>query len=236
MSDNQFPERMNSRRSLLKSAVALGAGLGVQRSTAQQGPSQNGSILAYVGTYTNHGEGVYLFRMDPRTGVLTQLKVFTGISNPSWLAIHPSKMYLYAVNENFTPNDTVTAFSVNPFNGDISQINVVSSQGSGPAHLSVHPSGKYVLVANYGSGNIAVLPILANGALGGAVDVKNDADACVPGPCPVGPVKAQKAPPGSFAISGHDAPHAHMVASDPAGKYVMVNDLGLDLTIIWKFD
>jgi 6-phosphogluconolactonase (cycloisomerase 2 family) len=226
-----------SRRSLLKSAAALGAaGLAAQKSTAQPGRGRNNSILAYVGTYTNHGEGIYLVRVDLRTGELTKLKTFTGISNPSWLAIHPSKRFLYAVNEDFSPpDDTVSAFSLNPATGDLTFLNAVSAQGFGPAHCSVHPSGRYVFVANYGSGNVAVLPIVAGGGLGAAVDAKNDVDACTPA-CPVGPTNAQNAPPGSFAISGHDAPHAHIIDSDPTGNYVLVNDLGLDRTIIWKFN
>jgi len=195
--------------------------------------------LAYVGTYTNHGKGIYLFEVNPSTGALTQIKVFSGISNPSWLAIDPNKRFLYAANEDFSPpDDTVSSFSIDPSNGDLTLLNVASAQGIGPAHLSVHPSGKYVFVANYGSGNVAVLPVLGNGALGAATDVKQDADACVPGPCPVGPstAQSQEAPKGSFAISGHDAPHAHMIQSDPAGNFVLVNDLGLDLTQIWKFN
>jgi 6-phosphogluconolactonase len=77
--------------------------------------------------------------------------------------------------------------------------------------------------------------ILSNGSLGLNTDVKNDAAACSPA-CPVGPTKAIKAPPGSFANSGHDLPHAHMIQTDPAGNFVIVNDLGLDLTITWAFD
>jgi 6-phosphogluconolactonase (cycloisomerase 2 family) len=92
-------------------------------------------------------------------------------------------------------------------------------------------------VANYGGGNVAVLPINADGSLGRPTDIQQDANACLPGPrCPVGPIIAQNAPPGSFARSGHDAPHAHAIDTDPAGNYAIANDLGLDLTIIWKFD
>src|SRR5262249_49591323 len=83
--------------------------------------------------------------------------------------------------------------------------------------------------------NIAVLPINPDGSLANPSDVKADASAC-PGSCPVGPTKAAKAPPGSFAISGHDAPHAHMIQADPAGNYVIAIDLGLDLTQVWKLD
>jgi 6-phosphogluconolactonase (cycloisomerase 2 family) len=78
----------------------------------------------------------------------------------------------------------VSAFAINAANGDLTFLNMVSAQGSGPAHLSVHPSGRFCLVANYGSGNVAVLPIMADGRLGNATDVKADDSACLPGPSP----------------------------------------------------
>jgi 6-phosphogluconolactonase (cycloisomerase 2 family) len=108
-------------------------------------------------------------------------------------------------------------------------LNTVGSEGAGPAHLSVHPAGKHVLVANYAGGTVAVLPLGANGELGPASDVKT-------GQGGVGPARAAGAPPGSFAISGHERPHAHMIASDPAGRFVLASDLGRDRIFIWKFD
>src|SRR5260370_5424301 len=217
-----------SRRGLLRGAAALAA------AGSAVAPAQNGAALAYIGCYTPNGQGIYLFSMNPFSGVLSQVTVFTGpgTSNPSWLALHPSKKYLYAVNEN-SPG-TVSAFSIGA-NGNLTFLNTVSAQGNGPAHMSVDPSGQYALVANYGSGNVAVIQILSNGSLGAATDVKADIGACSPA-CVIGPTKAAKAPPGSFAISGHDAPHAHMIQSDPGGNFVIVNDLGLDLTIVWAFN
>jgi 6-phosphogluconolactonase len=241
-----------SRRGFLKGAAAIAAAgsvstLAQQDQDVQQGNAPEGRTLAYVGCYTPNGLGIYLFEANPATGKLTQIKVFQGADtplvstrNPSWLAFDPQKRYLYAGNEisNFggTTAGAVSAFAVDRATGDLTYLNSVSSQGSGPAHLSVDPSGKYVLVANYGGGNVAVLPILSDGALGVATDVKNDASACGATPCPLGPTRAQNGPPGSFAVSGHEAPHAHMIQTDPAGNYAIVSDLGLDLTIIWKFD
>jgi DNA-binding beta-propeller fold protein YncE len=120
----------------------------------------------------------------------------------------------------------VTSFSINRTTGDLTLLNVVSSQGAGPAHLSVDPLGQFVFVANYGGGSIAVLPILMNGSLANASDVHQDIDS-------VGPTHATNAPPGSFAISGHDAPHAHMIQADPAGKFVLHTDLGQDRIYSW---
>jgi 6-phosphogluconolactonase (cycloisomerase 2 family) len=236
-----------SRRIVLAGAAALAAAGSVAalaRAEEEEDDHRRrpGEVLAYVGTYTPHGEGIYLFRVNTSTGALTPIKVFKSTDstrNPSWLAFDPTRRFLYAGNEiddfNGTTAGSVSAYAVNQSSGDLTLLNTVSSQGAGPAHVSVDPSGKWVLVANYGGGNVAVLPVHGDGSLGNATDVKNDADAC-PGSCPVGKDHADNAPKGSFAISGHDAPHAHQIGADPAGNYVIVNDLGLDLTQVWKFD
>ena len=108
-------------------------------------------------------------------------------------------------------------------------LNTQSSQGASPCYVSVHPSGRYVFVANYHGGTLAVLPIRPNGTLGAATDVKQDAGQS-------GPVHAASAPRGSFAISGHDRPHAHMIQTDPSGRFVLSADLGLDEILVWQFD
>ena len=95
--------------------------------------------------------------------------------------------------------------------------------------MSIHPSGRFLLVANYFGGSVAVLPILPDGRLGDATDVKNDAGK-------IGPARAANAPPGSFAFSGHDRTHAHMIQADPSGRFVLHVDLGLDQIFVWKFD
>lgn len=217
-----------SRRGLLKSAAALTA----VRSTpalAQLETAARRPVLLYIGSYTNHGKGIYLFRMNPGDGSLTQLDVFPT-SNPSWIALHPNKKFLYAVNED-SPG-SVSAFSVQA-DGTLKFLNVVPSAGSSPAHLSVDPFGKNVLVANYSTGNVAVLPIQANGALQPAVQVVSD---MTYSGLPLGPINATSAPVGSFAISGHEAAHAHMIQTDPAGKFAFVADLGLDAILIFKYN
>jgi 6-phosphogluconolactonase len=199
-------------------------------------------ILAYVGTYSSpqgpegskgNGRGIYLFDVDSLTGLLVKRELFEDEFNPSWLAIHPSQRYLYAANEisNFDGTDSgaVTAYGIDPTSGRLDRLNRVSSQGAGPTHLSIHPSGKYAFLANYSSGSFAVLPVLSDGRLGSATDVKRDSGA-------TGPLHAVSAPKGSFAISGHDRTHAHMIEADPAGKFVLGSDLGLDRILIWKFN
>src|SRR2546429_6009410 len=139
-----------SRRSLLKSASLLAA---AASGTARADDDDNDNrprppILLYVGAYTPNGQGIYLFSMNPSSGKLTQIKVAAAVPSPSWLAIHPQGRYLYAVNEisnfNGTTSGSVSAFSINRANGDLTFLNVVSSQGAGPAHLSVDPLGQYV--------------------------------------------------------------------------------------------
>jgi 6-phosphogluconolactonase (cycloisomerase 2 family) len=165
--------------------------------------------------------------------MLANPELFEDDANPSWLALHPSGNYLYAANEisNFqgTHSGAVTAYGVHRPSGRLTRLNMVSSEGLGPAHLSVHPSGKYVFVANYFGGSFAVLPVRPDGQLGPATDIKHDTGA-------VGPTRAVSAPPGSFAISGHDRTHAHMIEADPAGRFVLGSDLGTDQIHVWKFN
>jgi 6-phosphogluconolactonase (cycloisomerase 2 family) len=215
-----------SRRSLVTGAALLSA----VRPAMSQAP---GSYFAYVGAYTDKGRGIHLYRMDAATGRLTQLKTFSGLANPSSIALDPMRRFLYAAHEigNYkgTTNGAVSAWSIDRSTGDLTALNDVSSGGRGPAHLSVHPAGRHVLVSNYGGGNVAVLPIQSNGSLGEATDVQAHTG-------PLGPRRAVYAWPGSFADSGHDAPHAHMIEADHAGRYVFSSDLGTDRIFIWKFD
>lgn len=230
--------RLIGRRGVLGGAAALAANV-VLPAAARQRPSAPGRhIFAYVGSYTGaskpagHGEGITLLRMEAGTGALTPIKTFAGPS-PTWLAFDPKRRFLYSANEieefNGAKAGSVSAFAVDRGTGELTLINTVSSEGAGPAHCSVHPSGRFVFVANYGGGNIAVLPVEANGGLGAAVDVKGDEG-------PAGNGRPIEGPPGNFSISDHDGPHAHMIASDPSGNFVLANDLGLDRTFIWRFD
>lgn len=188
---------------------------------------------AYVGTYTPNGGGIYLYRLDPSSAAMMQLQVFDDIRNPSWLAINPARTRLYAVSEidNFqgTRSGAVVSYAINGETLRITRLSSVSSGGTTPTHASVHPSGKFVFVANYGGGNVAVFPVDADGALGAASDLRPS----------VGPrhhARAPDDPPGQFAVSDHDSPHLHMVAADPSGQFVIANDAGLDLTLVWRFD
>jgi len=193
-------------------------------------------MRAYVGTYSSpqgpegskgRGSGIYLFEMDPTSGALTQRSVYKDGSNPSWIALNRTRTCLYAADE--TETGAVSAFSIDSGSGELTLLNRASSGGAGPAHLSIHPLGKHVLVANYAGGTVAVLPILEDGKVGEPVDIQKHSGT-------LGPANAASGPKGSFAISGHDKPHAHMIESDPMGHFVLAADLGLDEIFIYKFD
>jgi 6-phosphogluconolactonase (cycloisomerase 2 family) len=200
--------------------------------------SRTSPVYAYVGTYTGavgssgNGEGIYLFEMNTETGELSRRKLVAKVPSPSWIALHPSRQYLYAVNEiaDFHGDSgSVSAFAIDPATGNLSALNVVSSEGAGPAYLSIDATGKYAFVANYSGGSIAVLPILADGLLGPAVDIHRDDSF-------VGSTHATDGSPGSYAISGHDAPHAHMIAADPRNRFVLATDLGQDRIYTFRLD
>jgi 6-phosphogluconolactonase len=215
-----------SRRSFLHSSAALAAGLAL----APRAFAQKSASRVYVGTYTGsdgHGEGIYLF--DFANGALTNRKLAAATTSPSWIALHPNKRFLYAVNEGGN-SGSVTAFAVDPASAALRQINSVSSHGSAPCHLSFDPSGKFALVANYVSGTIAVLPIKADGSLGEATDVQTHTGANS------APNGATNAPKGSFTTIGHDAPHAHFIQPDIKGRYILGVDLGQDRIYTYRFD
>jgi 6-phosphogluconolactonase (cycloisomerase 2 family) len=228
-----------SRRQLLQSAAALAVVQSVPGAAyGSAGILHADRILAYVGTYTgaigagSNGEGIYLFEMNAHTGELTHRRLVAKTSNPSWIAIHPSRRFLYAVNEvaDFNGNcGSVSAFAIVPETGDLRALNTVSSEGAGPAYLSIDATGTYAFVANYSGGSIAVLPILPDGSLGAAVEIRRDSGSS-------GNTQATNAPPGSFAVSGHDAPHAHMIAPDPQNGFVLATDLGQDRIYDYRFN
>jgi 6-phosphogluconolactonase len=238
-----------SRRSFIKTSVALGGASaflgGVLRAQTKEAARP---LLAYVGTFSSplgdvlptqvdlppgNGRGIHLFQVNRTTGALTPAGLHAMGTSPSCLAVNATGTRLYSANETDRmgkdKEGTVSAFAVNPADGQLEPLNTVRSGGAGPTFVSIHPSGRFVLVANYFGGSVAVLPVLDDGRLGDATDVKTDKGK-------VGPTKAASAPDGSFAISGHDRTHAHMIQADPSGRFVLHVDLGLDQVFVWKFD
>jgi 6-phosphogluconolactonase len=238
-----------SRRSFLKTSVAIaGATTLLETSMPVQAVEDSGSLLAYVGTFSSplkdvlptqvdlppgNGRGIHIFQVNRTTGAMTPAGIYELGTSPSCLAVNTAGTRLYSANETDRVGEnkegTVSAFTINRNDGSLVLLNTVKSGGAGPTYVSIHPNGKFLLVANYFGGSISVLPILADGKLGDATDIKNDSGK-------LGPTRAKNAPPGSFAFSGHDRTHAHMIQADPAGKFVLHVDLGLDKIFIWKFD
>ncbi len=231
----------HSRRSFL---TGIGA-LAITHSLVSVAQKQAGSAAAkklfvYVGTYTGavgnggSGDGIYLYEMNRQSGELSLVKLAAKAESPSCLAVHPSQKFLYTTNEvtdfpsSHGKSGSVSAYAIDPENGDLKLLNKVSSEGPGPTHLSVDRSGKYVLVANYDGGSVAVLPILASGELGAATDFQQDAGS-------IGSRQSTSAPRPNFAISGHDRPHAHMVQPSPDNRFVLYTDLAQDRIAIFRF-
>jgi 6-phosphogluconolactonase len=205
-------------------------------------------LVAYVGTFSaplrdtlptqvdlppGNGRGIHIFEVDRGTGGLTPAGVVEVGTSPSCVVANTRGTRLYSANETDRvgqdKHGSVSAFAIDRTTGRLQLLNTVGSGGAGPTYVSLHPGGRHLLVANYFGGSVAVVPILADGRLGEASDVKVDAGT-------VGPTRATNAPPGSFAVSGHDRTHAHMIEADRSGRFVLHADLGLDRIFVWRFD
>jgi 6-phosphogluconolactonase len=239
----------SSRRSFLKTSSAFaGTALLTNGWLRAQSGADVKPLVAYVGTFSSplrdvlptqvdlppgNGRGIHLFQVNRATGAMTPAGIHEMETSPSCLALNASGTRLYSANETDRLGEnkegTVSAFAINRADGKLKVLNTVRCGGAGPTFVNVHSSGKFLLVANYFGGSVAVLPILDGGRLGDATDIKNDTGK-------IGPTKATDAPPGSFAFSGHDRTHAHMIQADPAGRFVLHADLGLDKIFVWKFD
>jgi 6-phosphogluconolactonase len=179
--------------------------------------------LVYFGTYTTNtkSKGIYVSRFDDRTGALTPPTLAAEASSPSFLAPHPSRDLVYAVSEinefEGKKSGAVSAFAIERRTGALTLLNQQSSGGSGPAHVVVDRSGRNVLVANYGGGSVAVLPIAPDGKLQPASAFVQHTGASVN-------PQRQK------------GPHAHSVNVDAANRYAYVADLGLDKVLIYRYN
>lgn len=229
-------------------AVLPGSSLLASPSIAVNAATQSGRVRVYVGTFSSplkdvlptqvdlppgNGRGIHIFEMDTQTGAFHEVGIAELGTSPSCLVLDARKAFLYSANETDRVGDdkhgTVSAWKIDPASGMLTLLNSVTSGGAGPTYVSLHPNCKFLLVANYFGGSIAVHPILADGKLGEAIDVKTDEGS-------IGPTKATHAPVGSFAFSGHDRTHAHMIETDLSGKWVIHCDLGQDRIYIWSFD
>ena len=183
--------------------------------------------FAYVGTYTANppggggslpAVGISVFRVA--AGALTLVQVVPS-ANPSFLALHPTQRFLYAINEiadyGGQKTGSVEAYAIDPTTGMLTLLNRQATAGAIPAHLAVAPDGRTLVIANYVGGNFVALPIGADGALGPVTNAIQDTGS--------GPNTARQA-----------APHPHCVAFDPSGRYIAAADLGIDMVRIFRLD
>jgi 6-phosphogluconolactonase len=189
--------------------LALSVALALASSRAQ------GQTRAYFGTYTDaKSKGIYFSSLDTASGRLTEPELAAETVNPSFLAVHPSGRFLYAVNEvdelEGETAGSASAFAIERASGRLRFLNRSSSKGPGPCYLSLDRTGRHLLVANYGGGSVAVLAVGTDGALGPATAFVQH--------------------------SGVDAARAHSIDVDAANRFAIAADLGLDRVFVYRFD
>jgi 6-phosphogluconolactonase len=192
---------------------------------ADAAPASHKKYFVYVGTYTaeagSTSKGIYAYRFDSDTGELTSMGVAAETANPSFLAVHPNHRFLYAVNEtgNYQgqKSGAVSAFSIDRSTGKLTLLNEVASKGADPCYITVDKTGKYVLVANYTGGSVAVFPVLEDGRLGEAsAFIQHTGHGADP--------------------ERQEGPHAHSIDLTPDERFAIVDDLGLDETLVYRFN
>jgi 6-phosphogluconolactonase len=186
------------------------------------GAERAGELLLYVGTYTTgKSEGIYLYRLNLSSGELKHVATTKRVVNPSFLALAPSRRYLYAVNEvgDFagTKSGAVSAFAVDQRTGELRLLNQQASLGADPCYVDVDAKGRFVLIANYSGGNVTVFPVERDGSLGEASDAKQGRGS-------------------SINRERQEGPHAHCIVLDPSNQFAYSCDLGTDKIMIFRFD
>jgi len=216
---------MNSLRFASLCAAALFAAVVslTPPANAADGPAAGKRrTLVYIGSYSPaEQEGIHCYELNSETGKLTKLSGTRGVKNPSFLAIHPNKRYLYAVSEvadtGGKPTGAVSAFAIDPKSGGLKPLNWQSSGGGGPCYLVVDRRGGAVLVANYGGGSVESIPIGKEGRLNK-------------------PASFIQHKGSSVNPARQKGPHAHSINVDPSNRFAVAADLGLDKVLIYRFD
>lgn len=188
----------------------------------RDGVAKAGQCLIYVGTYSGgKSKGIYACRMDPASGALTSLGLVAESPNPTFLAIDSKQRLLFAANETGKfegkPAGSISTFSIDRKTGKLTPIHQYSSIGSAPCHLILDKTDRNLLVANYGSGSVAVFPIQPDGRLGAETAFIQHAGK-------------------SIDTSRQEGPHSHCMVLDAASRFAFACDLGLDKTMIYRFD
>lgn len=208
--------RTSSKLTLPLLAISILASLLCQFSQAAD------ATRVYIGAYTQDGgRGINQASFDPNTGELKLLGLAGEAKNPSFLALPANDEFLYSVNEigdyNASRGGTLSAFAVDAESGQLSLLNNESTAGTGPCFVSLDNEGKHALVANYGNGSVAVLPIDAAGKLQPASAV----------------IQQEGTGPNAARQTG---PHAHSIKLDAANRFALACDLGADKVFVYRFD
>ena len=176
--------------------------------------------FAYVGCYTTkerngRGEGVNLYRIDAATGAWTHVHLVRDLVNPSWLELDRQKRIIYSAHG---AGEVVTAFGIDEQTGRLTVLGSQATGGKNGVRLGVDPSNRFIVVANYSSGTVAVLPINADGSLGPLTDLST-----------------LTGKPGPHRTEQTSA-HPHDVVFEPRGRFIVVPDKGLDATFVFTLD
>ena len=179
------------------------------------------ACLVYVGTYTDKdSKGIYAFRLDMTTGIAQPLGLVAETVNPSFLTADPTSTYLYAVNEidefKGEKRGAVSAFRIDKDSGKLTLLDQMPSGGTGPAYVVTDKTGKYVLVANYGGGSVAVLPVHSNTGVGKVISLVQHH--------------------GSGPKPNQSMPRVHAISMAADDRFAIVTDLALDEVISYPFD
>jgi 6-phosphogluconolactonase len=178
--------------------------------------------IVYVGTYTGGGsDGIYAYHFNPADGNMSPIGLVAKTDNPSFLTLDPNGRFLYAVNEidsfHTEPAGGVSVFEIDRESARLSRLQQISSLGAGPAHLSLDRSSRYLMVANYNSGNAAVFPIGVDGKLGThSAFIQNTGSGLNP--------------------DRQAGPHAHFIQVTNDNKFAMIADLGIDEVQVYRFN
>ncbi len=215
----------SSRRRFLgqsaKAFAALAASNWVSRlASAQQSASDARSTFAYVGCFTSEdrggsGEGINVYRVDPVSKDWAHVQLVPDLVNPSFLALDRERRFLYSAHGDM---DYATAFAIDATSGRLTLLNRENTGGTNGVHLAVDPSNRFLVVSNYSSGSMAVLPINADGSLAPRSDLVELPGS--PGPHP----------------TQQTSSHPHHNPFDPEGRYMLVPDKGLDEVFVFRLD
>src|SRR5580704_4182624 len=208
------------RRIVLKAGVALATvGPVILRGGHAEAQPRATALFAYVGALTTperkgHGGGINVYRVDPTSGAWTQEQLLE-VDNPSFLTLDRAQRFLYSVHADL---DEVSAYAIDKQTGHVTALNRQSCGGKNPVHLSIDPTGRWIITANYSAGSVGVVPIEKDGTLGSRSDLVN--------------LSGEPGPDGKRQASSHP----HEAVFDPGGRFIAVPDLGLDRIFVFRLD